>query len=311
MIDWEAMLAEGCRNTYFEIEPGNKIELVVINGERSGKCLVVTAGVHGCEYVGIQAMRKLRETLDNEAVSGTVIMLPLLNPTGFICGARQIMPEDGKNLNRVFPGRQDGTYSQRLAAFIEKEIYPRADFLIDLHGGDVNEELTPLIFYPADTDPATSNAAIAAAKELSIPIITASTAKNGLYSWAAQNGIPALLLERGCLGRVSENEVDEDIEDIMRLMRHLGMLRGKNIPIDHVEINEASYIEAEQDGFWYPEVSAGECVEAGRLIGRLFDMEGNIIQKIYSEQDGIIMYVTVSLGVAKGDNLVAYGRAHV
>ena len=76
------------------------------------------------------------------------ILLPLVNPKGFFAGVKQLNPADGKNLNREFPGEEDGTETQRMAWVIEKLLYPEADFLLDLHGGDWNEELAPLVFFP-------------------------------------------------------------------------------------------------------------------------------------------------------------------
>lgn len=108
----------------------------------------MTAGVHGCEYVGIEALNRLKQELDPAALSGRVILLPLVNPEGFYQGSKQTIPADGQNLNRMFPGKSDGTFSSQLARVLEETLYPEADFLMDLHGGDVNEALTPLIFFP-------------------------------------------------------------------------------------------------------------------------------------------------------------------
>ena len=124
------------------------VEMTVICGSRPGKTLVVTAGVHGCEYVGIEALNRLKRELEPGALSGRVILLPLVNPEGFYHGSKQTIPADGQNLNRMFPGNPDGTFSSQLARVLEETLYPEADFLMDLHGGDVNEALTPLIFCP-------------------------------------------------------------------------------------------------------------------------------------------------------------------
>ena len=111
------------------------IEMTVVCGCRPGKTLVVTAGVHGCEYVGIETLNRLKRELEPAALSGRVILLPLVNPEGFYQGSKQTIPADGKNLNRMFPGKSDGTFSSRLARVLEETLYPEADFLMDLHGG--------------------------------------------------------------------------------------------------------------------------------------------------------------------------------
>ena len=87
-----------------------------------GKTLVVTAGVHGCEYVGVQALRRLAAELDPAELSGNVIFLPLANPTGFYAGAKRVVPEDGVNLNRAFPGDPAGTLSVRPVSYTHLEL---------------------------------------------------------------------------------------------------------------------------------------------------------------------------------------------
>ena len=163
--------------------PGaQSLDTVCLCGAALGKTLVVTAGVHGCEYVGVQALRRLAAELDPAELSGNVIFLPLANPTGFYAGAKRVVPEDGVNLNRAFPGDPAGTLSVRLAHALEATLYPAADFLADLHSGDCNEALYPLVFFPTAGTEAVNQAACTAAQALTVPYRVRSTAKNGLYS---------------------------------------------------------------------------------------------------------------------------------
>lgn len=287
------------------------VEMTVICGCRPGKTLVVTAGVHGCEYVGIETLNRLKRELEPAALSGRMILLPLINPEGFYQGSKQTIPADGKNLNRMFPGKPDGTFSSQLARVLEETLYPEADFLMDLHGGDVNEALTPLIFFPTAVPESLSAAASAAAESLSVPYRVASTAKNGLYSWAAQCGIPALLVERGERGLWSEKEVAACRENVYELMRHLGILNAASVSpcLQQAEIRRAVYEEAPADGFWYPAVSAaGQKLKQGALLGALKDSYGNEIARYTAPFDGVVLYYTLSLGVRSGDPLIAYGK---
>lgn len=287
------------------------VEMTVICGSRPGKTLVVTAGVHGCEYVGIETLNRLKRELEPAALSGRVILLPLVNPEGFYQGSKQTIPADGKNLNRMFPGKPDGTFSSQLARVLEETLYPEADFLMDLHGGDVNEALTPLVFFPASVPESLSAAASAAAESLSVPYRVASTSQNGLYSWAAQCGIPALLVERGERGLWSEKEVAACRENVYELMRHLGILNAASGSpcLQQAEIRRAVYEEAPADGFWYPAVSAaGQKLKQGALLGTLKDSYGNEIARYTAPFDGVVLYYTLSLGVKNGDPLIAYGK---
>lgn len=293
-------------DTRFWIEEGRSVEMTVIRGCREGKQLVVTAGMHGCEYVGILAARQLARTLKPDQVAGTVVILPLLNEEGFLQGQKQIMPEDGENLNRCFPGDAAAGPTRRFAAAIEKRLYPDTDFLLDLHGGDIHEKLTPLVFYPAEGK--TAEAAETAAKRLSAAYRVASWASNGLYSRANALGIPALLLERGCRGQWSEEEVRETEEDVRSLMRHLGILDGEDREgLNQQEIGQAAYHEAEADGFWFPKRRAGEAVKQGEAVGELRRLDGSLIRKLTADADGAVLYHTVALGVKQGDPLTAVG----
>lgn len=287
------------------------VEMTVICGSRPGKTLVVTAGVHGCEYVGIETLNRLKRELEPAALSGRVILLPLVNPEGFYQGSKQTIPADGKNLNRMFPGKPDGTFSSQLARVLEETLYPEADFLMDLHGGDVNEALTPLVFFPASVPESLSAAASAAAESLSVPYRVASTSQNGLYSWAAQCGIPALLVERGERGLWSEKEVAACRENVYELMRHLGILNAASVSpcLQQAEIRRAVYEEASADGFWYPAVSAaGQKLKQGALLGTLKDSYGNEIARYTAPFEGVVLYYTLSLGVRSADPLIAYGK---
>ena len=287
------------------------VEMTVICGSRPGKTLVVTAGVHGCEYVGIETLNRLKRELESAALSGRVILLPLVNPEGFYQGSKQTIPADGKNLNRMFPGKPDGTFSSQLARVLEETLYPEADFLMDLHGGDVNEALTPLIFFPTAVEKSLSAAASAAAESLSVPYRVTSTSRNGLYSWAAQCGIPALLVERGERGLWSGEEVSACRENVYELMRHLGILNAASGSpcLQQAEIRRAVYEEAPADGFWYPAVSeAGQKLKQGALLGTLKDSYGNEIARYTAPFEGVVLYYTLSLGVRSGDPLIAYGK---
>lgn len=271
--------------------------------------LVVTAGVHGCEYVGIEAAFRLAEHLSQRNLRGNVIILPIVNQSGFVGGYKRIVPEDGVNLNRAFPSNVsiNTGLSAHIAKAIERYIYPEADFLLDLHCGDWNESLIPFVFYPAAGEDEVNERSKRAARSLTVPYCVRSFSKNGLYSYAVQKGIPALLLERGCAGRWSEQEAEETVGDVLRLLTFLCIYENegactktkksmqyteetqnkeekerqvkqgeqKEVNMEHIQIDieTAQYEESDADGFWYPRVSAGEAITQGQLLGIFVPME--------------------------------------
>lgn len=304
----------------FDISPGEKrdvaipvfggghLDATLFCGVQSGKTLVATAGVHGCEYNGIEALRTLRHELNPARLHGQVILAPIINTSGFYRGEKQLVPEDGINLNRAFPGDPDGSRSAQLAATVEQLLYPEADLLVDLHGGDVNEMAMAFAYFPVKAEPSVTARARAAAAALSLPYRVASPAKNGLYSWAAQQGIPALLLERGGRGGWSTDEVAAYRRNVYELLDHLDILPGAFPVPAQKEIEQAAYIEAEREGFWYPSVCEGEAFPEGTVLGILRDYDGQPIQTCHAEFDGVTLYYTLALGVRPGDPLIAYGR---
>lgn len=305
-------IAEGTKQTVQIPVPGAQaLEALCLCGRENGPTLVVTAGVHGCEYVGVEALKQLWKTLEPETLAGNVILLPLANPSGFFAGAKQVVPEDGVNLNRAFPGNEKGSLSARLAYALEQALYPAADLLADLHSGDCHEALRPLVFFPTVGEKEVLEASCAAAQTLNVPYRVRSTAKNGLYSWAVQKGVPALLIERGGQGLWSEEEVDACQRDVRALMAHMGIC-ADTVPVgEQQEIVRAVYAEAARAGFWYPLVKPDMAVSKGMLLGRLEEFSGKIIQEVRAEFDGVVLYHTLALGVGVQEPLVAYGRTEL
>lgn len=183
----------------FEIEGGVTLRGYRTSGSRPGPHVLITAGIHGSEYPGILAARKLRAFLSQADIAGTVTVLPLCNPTALKERAKAIFPEDGKNLNRMFPGNPEGSASEKTAWAIT-QLQDEADFYIDLHGGDLFEKLTPYVYVPGNCAPEVTTTARAAAQVLSVPVRVLSQASTGAYNSAALRGTPSILIERGACG---------------------------------------------------------------------------------------------------------------
>lgn len=127
----------------FQAEPGEKksgylfvgngefeLPVTILNGEKQGKTVLITAGVHAAEYVGIQSAMELAEHLHPEKIAGTVVIVKVVNRQAFEMRSGSEGFEDGVNLNRVFPGKETGSQMERLAYAIEKELFPGVDFYI-------------------------------------------------------------------------------------------------------------------------------------------------------------------------------------
>lgn len=136
------------------------------------------------------------------------------------------MPECGTNLNADYPGAPEGGVGARIANFFVKEIFPKIDFLIDLHSGGRMEPLTPCLFFPVGAGAEVMKESLAAAKATNIPNLIASTAKTGHYSYAAGMGVPGLLLERGYGELCKPKWAANYVEDLRLLLKHFELLPG-------------------------------------------------------------------------------------
>ena len=221
------------------VKGGQPIEGVRLVGNQPGKTLVVTAGVHGDEYVGIQAVRELLAQLSPGELSGQVIFVPVVNAGGFFAGT-YLVPEDGENLNRCFPGAKGETYTWNMASALEAALYPQADFLLDLHSGGIYESMEPLAFFPVDAGETVERISRQAGQTLSLTFLVQSFARDGLYSWAAQQGIPGLLVERG--PRASEPHTQAVKESIAYMRRNLDQELSLERLADQAALSPSHYI---------------------------------------------------------------------
>src|SRR5688572_12755171 len=123
------------------------IPVAVAHGAKAGPVLALLAGAHGTEYASIIALEKLIAGIDAKQLSGTVIIVPLLNVPSFVKIVTHLNPTDGKNMNRMYPGRADGTQTDRASHLITTQVVEQSDHVIDFHGGDIDESLRPYSYW--------------------------------------------------------------------------------------------------------------------------------------------------------------------
>ena len=279
---------------------GPEIPYAVIEGERPGPCLLVTAGVHGSEYCSVEAALRLMRR-PPEGLAGVVTVLPILNVSGFRQRSVYVMPEDGRNLNRMFPGKPDGSASERLAHWLVTEIFPHAGAYLDLHGGDLSEALVPFSVFPAGSD---ASKALAAA--FGLPVAVSAGGEGYTINAAARIGVPGIIAEVGGNGLWDEACVVQMTDGIDRVMRHLGMIAGPvpAAPRDRPQVVTMWVPVAGADGLWYPAKGLSDPVEAGELLGTIRDMFGATRETVVSEHDGFVLYRLSSLAVNAGEALM-------
>ncbi|MCZ4508072.1 succinylglutamate desuccinylase/aspartoacylase family protein [Streptomyces sp. ActVer] len=284
------------------------IPLTLVNGTRSGPRVVITAGVHGGEFTPIDAVVRLADGLEADAVHGQVIICPVANPNAVYQGRLNISPADGVNINRVFPGDPDGGPTERLAAWLFANLVDGADVYIDLHCGGIDQVLRDFVGYRLTGDPDLDKATERLAGSFGIQDVILGLKADGgnSHAAAARRGVSAVLVEVGELGQRDASTARRRVDGLYRALRHLGALDpDDSAPVPIREWVWAAGVTAEATGLWYPEFSAGDDVEEGQVIGRIIDPADSQEHKVRAPSGGRVFYGMHGLTVAPGHELAA------
>jgi predicted deacylase len=279
-----------------------------VHGGGEGPRVLITGGVHGGEYPGIEAAMRISRELDPGQVRGAVVVVNPVSLPAFHARRQYVVPEDGKNLNRHFPGDPAGSLSQRMA-FTLMEVGRNVDAWVDLHGGDIHEALVPFTIYSDVAEPDVVARSRAMAAVYGIPNVIASASVNGgTYSAAAAAGVPAILTEAGQLGRLDEDCVEIHLKGCRNVLRSLGVLPGEPEPVEPLRaLSRLEWRFAEQSGCWYPCVALGDTVEEGQAVGQVRDYFGEVLREYVAPASGVVLFLLTSLAIDEGDPLLAVG----
>lgn len=293
------------------LEPGVKdyvIPTTLVCGAKTGKTLLVTAGIHAGEYPGIVAVTHLAREVDASRVQGNIIFMHCVNTSGFWERTVEIIPEDGYNLNHDYPGKEKGTTGERIAWYFMEELFPKVDFILDFHSGANTEIMAPLVFYPNAEK--VKECSCGAAKALDLPFLVESSADKGEYSYAAHNyDVPGLLVEIGHSHSCEDNWVDLCSRNIKLLLQHLNIayFNEKKTIKKQTIFKQAVYLYAAEQGLWYPQIQRGQMIDQGEWLGYTEDFFGNRIRTYYAEEAGTVLYYTNALSAPENTFLLAYG----
>ncbi|HYX31084.1 MAG TPA: succinylglutamate desuccinylase/aspartoacylase family protein, partial [Pyrinomonadaceae bacterium] len=197
------------------VDAALSIPVAVFNGAKPGPVLAIVAGSHGTEYTSIIALEKLIANLNAAEISGTVIVVPLINIQSFEQKVPHLNPVDKKSMNRWYPGKMDGTQTDRASYLITKEVVERCDHLIDLHGGDTDESLRPYSYWTKTGNEKQDQISkeMVLAFGLDHIIISADRPKDPqasryLENTASTRGKPSITAEAGYAGTVETDDLN-------------------------------------------------------------------------------------------------------
>lgn len=310
--------AQGAIHIPDGVDKGLDIPVSVIHGREPGKVLALIAGTHGYEYTSILALQRLLPQLDPQKMKGSVILLHMANPETFY-SRRIYVSSDGKNLNRVYPGKKDGTISERIAEAITREVVDQATNLIDMHSGDGNESLRPYSYWMTGNDPEVD----AQSKELNLAygldhiVIDHTRSKDVKDSrYTAMTGIlrgkPSITTESGALGRTDEVSVDIHLRGALSVINHLGIMAAPSVRVTNpVWIDRSEVLTSPATGVWEPVIDQKDAVVAGSLVGRVKDAFGKVLGEVRAPFAGVMLYVVGTPPITKGEPVGFVGRVKV
>jgi hypothetical protein len=285
-----------------------QIPLVVVHGARPGPTLCLTGGTHATEYPGQTAVRVMARELDPATLTGTVMAIPVLNMPMFAARSAFVSPIDGLNLNRVAPGRPDGTITELIAHALFSEILPLATHHIDCHGGDLTELLWPYAAYrmtgKAELDEIGEAMArcysprVVALFRDTTPLVPTGT----LTTEAARRGIASILGECGSAGGLDPADVKTHTDGITNVMRFLGMLPEQPVVPPNQLVGVSQFVvQARRGGLLRLSVGIGETITPGQPLGEVWDVFGDVVETLRAPARGLVRIIWTHKVVTSGD----------
>jgi len=308
-------LARGAIKVPAGSDAGYDIAVAVLHGARPGPALAIVAGAHGTEYASIIAVEKLIDAVDPAQLSGTLILVPLLNPGSFERMVPHVNPVDNKSMNRFYPGTLTGTQTDRASYMMTKEVVDKCDHLIDLHGGDLDESLRPYSYWTVtgNQQQDARSRELVLAFGLDHIIIAADrprdpNASRFLENTASTRGKPSFAAEAGHAGTVETDDVDALVSGSMNVMRALKMLAGAARPVENpVWLEKTISIAADDTGIFYPSVKRGTYVDKGTKVGYVTDYLGKVIAESRAPEAGVVTFIRAVPSLKKGDTIATVG----
>ena len=289
------------------------IPVAVVRGTRPGPVVAFVAGSHGTEYTSIIAMQKLIAKIPAQRLAGTVIVAPLLNVYSFQMMTPHINPIDRKGMNAGYPGDATGTQTQRALAAVTEQIVAPADVVVDLHGGDLDEDLRPYSYWFRGGKAAQDSAGLklAVAFGLDHVIVTdvdpsSPTAGRSLSGQALVRGKTVLVAEAGRSGVVTAADLASLVDGSLNVLGALEMIDRRPPSMKRVTwlAGAGARVAADSAGVFFPLVARDVRVKKGQIVGRTTDYLGRPTGDVRAPIDGLITFIRGVPSMAPRSTLV-------
>ncbi|MFI5013095.1 MAG: succinylglutamate desuccinylase/aspartoacylase family protein [Hyphomicrobiales bacterium] len=293
---------------------GWKWPMAEIRGRSPGPRLCVMAGMHVNEVSSIEAVVQLQSRIAPEELRGTIAMLPLVNLPAMPHRSQYLCPIDGKNINFNFPGHERGSFSEALADAILADWAAEAEVLVDLHGGDLCENVAKFSICQeiGDAKFDARNLALARCFDAEIIVLLEPglmEAPGRACTARARSKRHAAMSEAGANGIIDAVSVAFHLEGVLNIARLLGMidaapLRGKR---RQIVVDRYLWIEAPAAGILRPDAEAGMRISKGQRLATLTDLFGTAKGEIQAPEAGVLLWRITHGMVAEGEKVFGLG----
>ncbi|MEO7084985.1 MAG: succinylglutamate desuccinylase/aspartoacylase family protein [Gemmatimonadaceae bacterium] len=279
-----------------------RIGVAVIRGAKPGPTVAFVSGAHGTEYTSIVAMQQLIGRIDAKKLSGTVIVVPLLNVPSFETMTPHVNPVDKKGMNAGYPGDANGTQSQRALAAITRDVLEPAEIVVDLHGGDLDEDLRPYSYWFRGGRAAQDSAGLKLVMAFGLDHIivndvdlSSPRAGSSLSGQALVRGKTVLVAEAGHSGVVTPGELNMLVEGSLNVLGELRMLqRTVRRVVRPVWLDggmPGARVAADSAGVFLASVPRDTRVKKGQIVGHTTDFLGRPTGDIRAPNDGLVTFI--------------------
>lgn len=276
------------------------VPVMVVNGQRPGPRVWLSAVLHGDELNGVEVIRRVLAMLSPRALAGTVVAVPIVNGFGMLNESRYL--PDRRDLNRSFPGSPTGSLAARVAHLFMSEIVAACDIGVDLHTGSDHRYNLPQVRGNLEDE-----ATHALARAFAAPVSIHSPLRDGsLREACIRRGIPILVFEGGEANRFNEHAIDAGVAGVQRVLAHLEMRDGTDAPAARPTrfIRHTHWVRARRSGILRSSIRAGQTVARGEELGIISDAFGDARAVMRSPFAGIVIGHTQHPLVNRGDALV-------
>jgi hypothetical protein len=289
--------------------PDTFVPYGVIEGTTDGPRAAVVAGVHGTELVTQDAVQALWQELTSEKVHGSLTFVFVADVLAAQAGIPGANPIDGRNLNRVWPGSTEGTYSERLAARLWSELLSQPDVVIDVHGGEWTEEVHPFALVHPSGDAERDRRAVGVAAAMGLPYVQSTAGEGTLSGAVIRGGRIGVAFEVGGGGQRPKADVVQVVSAIKGALAAAGSIENDGaVGIEpSVVLAGGEHVRSKVEGVVVLAVELGDTVQSGQKIGTVTDFNGDLLETISAPRSGRILLRSRARVIAEGGLVASIG----